>query len=414
MRKIILLNLLIILVLSSCLSNLGRGFKIKKPSKSNSISWDYSSKNYFSAFNSAVTIIEKYKSGEEREEALSIIEGAYSKYLDEEESTLEYLIKTQNEKDYTRLNLQNNSTKETYKRSIRLKENYDYFRGKLKNITPLYYEGKELVFPQKDYSGLIAKAKDKYSDFLFRAAKNHTEGLVNALSYDEKSSYRQAYDIYVMIQDFDSTYKKAEVIKLKDEAYKKGQNYISIQFSNSLKEYKGIEKNILAGLDFGRWITVGKDSNGKYDFNFLVTIENFDVSKGDIQRTVFDKEKEVVIQENQIDRDSRPVIVSKSRLLKSRLEIIDLHKEAFLRGTIKTVDNYTKKTRTSIIEGSGSFEYSYAILNGDIRTIDPEYLPLLEKIPTVLPTDSEMITIGLSKFTKQLESKIIDEVYKVN
>lgn len=414
MKKFMFLMLFVALLCFSCMSNLGRGFKIKTPSKGNSISWDYSSKNYSSAFYSAVAIIKKNKSGEKREEALSIIEPAYSKYLEEEESTMEYLIKTQVEKDYDRSNMENTPTNDTYKRCIRLRENYDDFQKQLKEIGALYYEGRELVFPKKDYSDLIARAKDKYSDFLFTAAKSHTKGLVNSFSQDEKSGYRRAFDIYVMLQDFDNTYKKAEVINLKDEAFRKGQSYIAIQINNQLKQYKGIEQNILNGLKLGRWITIGKDARGKYDYNFLVVIDNFDVSKGDVQRTVFDKEKEIVVQENQTDRDRRPVVVSRGRLLKSRLEIIDLFKEAFMRGTVKKTDNYTKKTKTDIIEASTAFQYSYAIQNGDIRAIDPEYLPLLEMAPMPLPTDGEMMSRGVTKFTGNLESKIISEAFHNN
>ncbi|KFF06029.1 hypothetical protein [Flavobacterium reichenbachii] len=291
MKTILFSAMLIVLLLTSCL-----GRKTHRSSQPNSISWDYSSKNYFPAFNSAVKIIEKNESDEKKEEALSIIEGAYSKYLEEEETTLEYLLKTQNDRDYSRLNLENNATKNIYKRSLKLKEDYDYFQRQLKNIVPLHYAGRELVFSKKNYSELIGKTRDKYSDFLFRAAKSHTDGLVNSLSYDEKNGYQEAYDIYVMIQDFDNTYKKAEVIKLKDEAYKKGQSYIAIQINTTLKEYKDIEKNILAVLGLGRWITIGKDAKGKYDVNFTIDITDVNINKGDIQRTVYDKEKEIIIQ----------------------------------------------------------------------------------------------------------------------
>lgn len=413
MKRLLIFSILLSVLLSSCTGRKRRNYKSYKPT---TLSQDYASGDYYSAFRQASEILQKSKSENERNSALSIIEDSYSKYLDLTEKSLEFDLKAQRDDvDYSSVNLRSiNDTKRLYQRCLDFLELYNNFRVQVNLTGPLYYGGRELVFPQKDYSGFIAKARDKYGGFLFRAAKSHTEGLVNSISQDEKSGYRQAYNVYVMIQDFDNTYKKAEVINLKDEAYKKGQSYISIQINNELKQYKGIEQNILNGLKLGRWITIGKDPKGKYDFNFIVVIENFNVSKGDVQRTVFDKEKEIVIQENQTDRDRRPVVVSRGRLLKSRLEIIDLFKEAFMRGTVKKTDNYTKKTKTDIIEASAVFQYSYAIQNRDIRAIDPEYLPLLEMAPMPLPTDGEMMSTGVTKFTGNLESKIISEAFHNN
>ncbi|KFF06028.1 hypothetical protein [Flavobacterium reichenbachii] len=101
-------------------------------------------------------------------------------------------------------------------------------------------------------------------------------------------------------------------------------------------------------------------------------------------------------------------------MIKSRLQIIDLRKDITIRGTVKAVDNYTKKTSTSLLEVPALFTYSYALQDGDKRAIDPELLPLLERIPAALPTDSEIYTIGIKKFTEKLQSTIIREAFKNN
>jgi|GEM_PF-5867260 len=415
MKKFMFLVLLVALLCFSCISNLGRGFKIKKSYKPSSISENYANGNYYSAFRQAAEILRKNKSEKDRNTALSIIEESYVKSLEKEKQKVEDKIKyLQDEKDYEFLKLEYNETKRTYSEAVELQRAYNEFRSSLNLIVPLYYEGRQLIFPEMNFSPLVAKARDKYSDYLLRAANSYVKGLTNTLSQDEKNSYRKAYDVYVMLQNHDDEYKKAEVIQLKAEALKKGQSYIAIQINNELKQYKGIGQNMVNGLKLGKWITIGKDARGKYDYNFSVVIDNFDASKGDVQRTVFDKEKEIVIQENQTDRERRPVVVSRGRLLKSRLEIIDLYKEAFMRGTVKTADNYTKKTKTDLIEASAAFQYSYAIQNGDIRAIDPEYLPLLEKAPVPLPTDGEMMSKGINKFIENLESKIISEAFNNN
>ncbi|MFH7002435.1 hypothetical protein [Flavobacterium bizetiae] len=412
MKKLIILSILLSILFSSCTGRKRRSYNSYKPT---SISQDYANGHYYSAFRQAAEILRKNKSEKERNIALSIIEESYVKSLEKERQKVEDKIKyLQDEKDYDRLKLEYNETKRTYSEALELQRTYKEFRSSLNLIEPLYYEGRQLIFPEMNFSSLVTKARDKYSDYLLRAAKSYVKGVTNTLSQDEKNGSRKAYDVYVMLQNHDDEYKKSEVINLKDEAFRKGQSYIAIQINNQLKQYKGIEQNILNGLKLGRWITIGKDDRGKYDYNFLVVIDNFDVSKGDVQRTVFDKEKEIVIQENQTDRDRRPVVVSRGRLLKSRLEIIDLFKEAFMRGTVKKTDNYTKKTKTDIIEASTAFQYSYAIQNGDIRAIDPEYLPLLEMAPMPLPTDGEMMSTGVTKFTGNLESKIISEAFHNN
>lgn len=411
----ILLGILITVLFSSCF-RLGRGFKIKRVEKTPTMEEYYASGNYYQAFWSAITILKKNSSEEKRNGALSIIEDSYAKYLEKEESILEYDVKTYRDDvdfNYGRINIDVNSkTKKLYERCKYFQDDYNRVRISIKDIGPMYYGGRELVFPLKDYSGLVKKTKDKYSDLVYLVAKTYTEGRTYPSSQDAKKDYREAYKVYVQLQKFDNGYKKDEVIKLKDEAYKNGLNYVTINFANSIKKYAVTEKEVLAGLDLGDWITIGKDAKGKYDFNMVVTVENFDISKGDLQRTVFDKEKEIVIQENVPDRDRRPVVVSRRRLLKSRLEIIDLFKEAFIRGTIKIVDNYSKKTKTFTIEAPSIFKYSYAMQEGDIRAIDPEYLPLLDKKPTALPTDYEMNKIGLKLFSEELASKIIGETYQ--
>ncbi|WP_281234557.1 hypothetical protein [Flavobacterium gelatinilyticum] len=373
------------------------GQKSKEPLKPNSISWDYTSKNYFNAFNNSVTVLKNNPSGEKRNVALSIIENAYNKYLEEEETALKYSLKTQNKEDYSRLNLENNALKDTYKRSLRLEENYNYLQKQLQDITPLYFNNKELVFPVKEYSELILQTKNNYSDFLYRAANSRTSGLTNSVSRDEKNSYREAYDIYVMLQDFDNAYKRAEIIKLKDEAYKKGQNYISVQVTNSLKSYKGIEKTIPDNLKLGRWITIGKDNKGKYDFNFIVNVEELTISKGDLQRTIFDKEKEILTHDRR-------------RIIKSRLEIVDLHKEAYIKGSVKATDNFSKKTNTALLEVPAIYDYSFAIQDGDIRAVEERYLRLLDNIPSNLPSDNEMFKMGLERFTEKVESEILNRI----
>lgn len=68
---------------------------------------------------------------------------------------------------------------------------------------------------------MIRKAKEKYSDFLFRVAKNKTEGIVVDGSRMSKMAYMDVYAIYSKLEDFDSTYKREEVQKLKNEANKK-------------------------------------------------------------------------------------------------------------------------------------------------------------------------------------------------
>ncbi|PBJ12280.1 hypothetical protein [Flavobacterium sp. ACN6] len=409
MKKLVIFSVLTVLLFTSCL---GRKKKYYGTSKSLTISQYYSNGDYYNSFRSAVEILKIKSTVENKNEALSVIEDSYLKYLDNQEKKLELNLRTLKEDiNYDRVNLEtDNDTKRLYKDCAFLQETYNLWRSSIELIGPLYYGGRELTFPIKNYSEIVTKARDKYSDFLFRAAKSHTEGLVNSLSHDDKSAYRQAYDIYVRMQEFDITYKRAEVTVLKDEAFKKGQSYISVTINNLPKEYKRTEKDLVNSLDLGRWITIGKDGRGKYDFNFAITIEKSDISKGDVRRTVFEKEKRIIVENNQTDRDRRSAS-SRDRFIKSRLEIIDLHKDILIRGTIKAINNYTKKMNTSLLEVPSQFVYSYALQDGDVLAIDPEYLPLLENAPLDVPNDYEMIEMGLSKFKNEIVSTILNELY---
>lgn len=115
----------------------------------------------------------------------------------------------------------------------------------------------------------------------------------------------------------------------------------------------------------------------------------------------------MIIHEEQTDEKGRPVAISRRILMKSVVEIFDLQKEGFIRGTLKSMNNDTKVINTKKWRFFLFLNILILYIKGDDRSSRSTVFTLLENKLAVLSTDIDMFRTCLEKITKEIEREIV-------
>ncbi len=351
--------------------------------------------SYAQAFATSIKIFQKDKSQNKKNKQLVLLQNSYLKANEEDENTLKEL-KLQLNPDY----------KTVY---YKVKSLYDRVNA-VKPLLPLYNDGRELMFPTKDYSMELAKAKESYLDQYYARG-------ISLLLLDNKAEARQAYQYFTEVKEIDPYYR--DVVSRQQQAYNQGANIVYITMDNKTgvpfpSNFRTSMLNDLGYAVNNFWTVITTDSSSPHDYEVNVILRQAFVGNDIVTTNSYNYEREVVDgweyakdRRGNTIKDSLGHSVKVDRYVTVRAQVTEFirHKEAMLSADVDIYNSYTGSLMDNYpIASSFAFNASFATMTGDRRALGDDMIGMVNMAPVPFPNNYDMI----SQCGIQLKQKLVN------
>lgn len=346
-----------------------------------------SSGNYDSAIRMAVSQLQKNKTRKGNQEYIYMLEEAFAKAVDRDESRIDFLKKDGN--------------------PAHLEEVYNTFKGLdqrqelIRPLLPLtYYDSqKQASFAFRDYTDEMIKAKNELSEYLYQKA-------LAGIDTNNKNTLRAIYNDLSYLDRINPSYK--DVPSLMDDVHARGTDYVFVSLKNTTDQVipKRLEEDLLNfdtyGLD-DLWTvyhsTAIADLN--YDFDLQIDFRALVVSPEQIrekelvqERSIKDGTEYVLDENGERVKDSLGNEIQVDRMIQVRSVVLEIRqfKSTDLTAAVQYINNSTQQViETFPLTSSYLFEHYYATHSGDRRALDQHYRGLVGLAAVPFPSNEQMI-----------------------
>ena len=361
--------------------------------------------DYDGAFNNAVAKLNKDKNKYEKQ--VPLLKNAFEKATAKDLAEIKRLE-----------NQKSKNVKAIYNKYM----NVDVRQDEIILLKPLYFEGKEVDFPIKNYSQKIKKARKNYADKLY----NEALPLLN----NSKANSRKAFAILEDLQYVDPNY-NSNLGSLINSAKKRGSDYVFVTLQNNVAKKLTDSSSLAALKDFTKirsgdfnneWVVIHnkRDQSVTYDYNVKIYLDNLTAIPFKEELDEIKQIKEVqtgwIIQK---DKDGNPLkdengnVIKKPEIKKVRAELT-IYKQSqatTLTGKVEIKKvNTTQQAIQKAITAEAKLENIYGSYTGDPKAIDEKYYKALKNKKQTFPPNDKFNEFTLKSFKMQVEQFL--SVYK--
>lgn len=353
--------------------------------------------DYTEAFDVLLRKYQKGISSNKHEKFLPTFQEAYLKMVDAEEEKIERLTLEGNPVFYC----------DVYNGLVGL----DDRQRKLKALLPLYYKGKKLKFPTKNYAPAIVKAKAKYLDYLYTSSSA-------AIHLKDKREIRKAYTNLKKVNDLSPNYR--DVRDLMDEAHFRGTDFILVDVENKSNQIipRRLEEDLTKMNTYGLddfWTTFHTENQANIPYEYLIQLnfqrilvspERVNTVRNRFQKEIVDG-WEYLYQNGQqvVDSLGQPIKVDKYITVRAELEETFQEKDAMIEGRVNFIHLPTNRNLDSDrLFSEFTFRNHYGRIWGDQRALDDEYRRIIGNRPIPFPTHEQMVYDCGEELKNQLKS----------
>ncbi len=352
--------------------------------------------NYTSAFNTAITQLNKDKTKKSNQKQIPLLKEAFEKAAISDKAEIN--------------KLQKSKTPENLKKILGNYLNLDIRQDEIRVLQPLSFEGNEVDFNFEDYTTSIADAKQNYSESLFSTAQKLMKG--NTL--DARNAFKHIEDLMYV----NPTYKTG-LNDLLQRAKSKGSSFVLVHLKNKIKEIsndsiKYLNKINSSNFD-NHWVIYHDKKDRKVSYDYQVDIS--------LDKLTFEPEKilkEKISQEQKVqdgwqyqldnngnvmkDEKGNDIKTPKYKNVTAEVLLYQQNKSSKIDGTIIVKDLKKKTNITNKPEfGEAKFQHNYAKYNGDQRANDQKYFEALQSKAVIYPKDFEFIKYSINNFKQKVD-----------
>lgn len=363
--------LLAIILLVSCSS-------LKKAEKS------MMTGNYVQAYDLLIKEYQKGMSPKNHQKFLPTFQNAYIKMVNSQESRIENLKSANNPAH----------SGEIYETLA----NLNFRQEQIRAFLPIHNNGKEMIFPTKNYQPAILQAKNDYVVYLYDLSNKKIKA-------NNKGDIRNAHSDLKKIQQLSPGYK--DVDDLLNQAHYKGTDFVLIQIENRSNQMvpKRLEKDLTQmntyGLDnFWTEFHQKRQDKTQYDYLIQMDIEHIMVSPERMytEKHNFNKEIkdgwEYLYRNGQQVMDSlgKPIKVDKFITVSARVEETFQEKDALVQGNVELINlrNDQVIDRQKLNSEFG-FRNHFGKSFGDKRALDDKMLQITRNRFLPFPAHEQMV-----------------------
>ena len=359
--------------------------------------------NYTDAFNNSVAQLTKNKSSSANQKHIPLLKEAFDKAA------------AQDLNEITALKGQ--KSPETLKKVYGKYLNLDLRQDEVRVLQPLYFEGQEMTFNFKDYTGDIQKAKDAYSGALYNLAmtemKGGTEGARKAYKHLEEL-------IYV-----NPTYKSnldATLQKAKDQ----GSSFVLVKLINNTRtiakdSLKGFTK-INSGNFENQWVIFHDtyDRKVQYDHQVNINLDKLSFTPPETKQEKVPQEAKVqdgwqyqLDSNGNVMKDDKgnDIKVAKYVIARAEVYLYQQNKSSKLDGSVVIKNFATKQNTTNPVFGEAKFQHTYGKFKGDQRAIEQKYFEALKTKELAYPQDHEFVKYTILNFKQKVTAMLSQQQF---
>ncbi len=341
--------------------------------------------NYNQAIEDALRKLETNKDKQRKQDYVVLLEDAYYKAVDRDINTINHLKKDGNPEHY----------KAIYDRYLDLNSR----QKAIKAVMPLQIGGKIVNLKFHDYGDDLITARHNVSDYLY------DKGLA-LLEMENKSSMRQAYDIYRYIDRINPNFEDTR--SLMQEAHERGTEFVIVTIENQSNQIipQRLEDDLLNfdtyGLDqFWTVYHANADTNIDYDYAMQLQLKQILMSADELHERQLLKEKQIVdgwkyqYDENgNVKKDSLGNDIKVDNVINVRARYFEFNqfKSTKVIANILYVDLKQNQTLDAFtIDSEFVFQNRFATMRGDERALERQDMELLRNQRMHFPTNEAMV-----------------------
>jgi len=373
----------LLILLSSCSS-------AKKAEKSNA------SGDYDTAFNIAITKLNKDKYKKSNQKVIPALKTAFTKANQRDQEKIKQLKKVEH--------LDN--LKQVYALYVEM----DVRQDEVLALLPLSYENKEVHFKTKDYAKNIKSSLDKYSKSLYTTASTKLAG--------SKIDARSAYEYFNDLEFVNPNY----VSNLSDlivQAKKKGSSIVLIKLNNKIAQQTTQEQldeliRISESNMSNKWVMYHKtrENNTIYDYEAVISLDKMLVTPEQVNSKTYPQQARVkdgweyIYDSNgNIAKDSLGNNLKRAKIItvKAEVKLFQQVKSGKVDGSIsiKNLKTNTLMSNTALF-GEAKLENVFGKFRGDQRAIEQKYHKALQNKEAKFPADQEFVKYSLADFRNKM------------
>ena len=330
------------------------------------------------------TAVRKLSKNKNIEKYLKVLKEAYPKAVEKDSLLL--------------ANLVNEGSPDRWDRIVSIYQNMIERQKKVEALYPLTYNGKDLRFPHRNWTGNLNMAKAKAAEYHYAHGKM-------LMAKKDKFAYRQAFDDFQKVTTYSNNY---DVSDLMDSCYELGQSYVILVVVNSSRT--SVPPGYLANLiNFPTdelnsfWIKyfTQDDHKHKYDVSINITLTNIAVSPNQINTKETTESKKVKdgweykLDENGnkvLDSAGNPIKIPKYTTISCKVYEHRQFKQAHIDGAINYIDTHNNTIVLSIpIAADHNFEHSFYTYKGDYNALSNATKERLREREVRFPDNAEML-----------------------
>lgn len=364
--------------------------------------------NYDGAIENAVDALRTNKNAKGKQDYVYLIEESFAKAKARDESTLTLLIKENNPANYERIY------------SL-----YNQLRNRQERIKPLLplaliKEGRDAIFPMKDYSDEIISSKNNLSDYLYANAKK-------LMTSKNKMDFRQAFDDLKYLDQLNPNYK--DVRSLMDEAQLKGTDFVHVYTKNETNMVipARLQDDLLDFSTYGindKWTVYhnNRQKNIHYDYGMIVNFRQINISPEQVREKQFIKEKQIkdgtktLLDSNgNVVKDSigNPIKVDNFKTISVSVYEFTQFKSCQVTAKVDYIDFRSNQLIDAFpIASEFVFDYIYANYNGDKRACEETYYPFFDRRAVPFPSNDQMVYDSGEDLKAKLKSIITNNKFR--
>ena len=330
------------------------------------------------------TAVRKLKRNKNNEKNLKVLKEAYPKAVEKDSNQIAYQIKV--------------GAPDRWDKIVSIYQNMINRQSMVEALYPLTFNGKELKFPHRDWTGNLNMAKAKAAEYHYAHGKM-------LMAKKDKFAYRQAFDDFQKVTTYSNNY---DVSDLMDSCYELGQSYVILVVVNSSRT--SVPRGYLVNLiNFPTdelnsfWIKyfTQDDHKHQYDVSVNITLTNIAVSPNQITTKETTETKKVkdgweykldANGNKVLDSAGNPIKIPQYTTISCKVYEHRQFKQAHIDGAINYIDTRNNTIALSIpIAADHNFEHSFYTYKGDYDALSNATRARLREREAPFPDNADML-----------------------
>lgn len=341
--------------------------------------------NYDQAIQDALKRLETNRDKERKQDYVAMLHNAFVKATERDLQDINHLKKDGNPERYKNI--------------------YDLYLGlharqeAIKPVLPLSIGNRPVHFDFKDYSAVIAAARNNVSDYMYQNASQ-------LLNSSNKFDVKEAFNKLQYVDQINPNYK--DVRNLIQKAHDLGTDYVIVTIENQTDQVipKRLQDDLLNfdtyGLDqFWTVYHANRDKKINYDYAMALQLKRINISPEKLNEKQTQRERQIVDgwkykkdENGNVAKDSlgNDIKIDNIITVKARYFESQQFKSTQVIADVVYMDLNTNKTLDVFpISSEFIFEHIYATVRGDERALSQQERNLLRNRRVPFPSNEDMV-----------------------